>query len=96
MEASSVPKNEFEKVQEENSKLKGILTQTVNNSLTRFTEVFFKCNDPTNNCIQEEMLVELQSSVRKEEDSFVQKIRDLETRLEEYECNGAGDSTAQV
>ena len=42
------------------------------------------------------MLVELQSSVRKEEDSFVKKIRDLETRLEEYECNGAGDSTAQV
>jgi len=65
-------KNEFEKVQDENSKLKGILTQT------------------------EEMLVELQSSVRKEEDSFVKKIRDLETRLEQYEDNGAGDSSAQT
>jgi len=73
MECSSVPKNEFEKVQEENSKLKGILNQT------------------------EEMLVELQSSVRKEEDSFVQKIRDLETRLEEYQCNGAaGDSNSSA
>jgi len=72
LEASSVPKNEFEKVQDENSKLKGILTQT------------------------EEMLVELQSSVRKEEDTFVKKIRDLETRLEQYEDNGAGDSSAQV
>jgi len=72
MEASSVPKTEFEKIQDENSKLKGILTQT------------------------EEMLVELQSSVRKEEDSFVKKIRDLETRLEEYECNAAGDSSAQT
>jgi DNA repair exonuclease SbcCD ATPase subunit len=73
LEFSSVPKNEFEKVQEENSKLKGILNQT------------------------EEMLVELQSSVRKEEDSFVQKIRDLETRLEEYECNGAaGDSNSSA
>ena len=46
--------------------------------------------------VQEEMLVELQSSVRKEEDTFVKKIRDLETRLEQYEDNGAGDSSAQV
>ena len=46
--------------------------------------------------IKEEMLVELQSSVRKEEDTFVKKIRDLETRLEQYEDNGAGDSSAQV
>jgi len=72
LEVSSVPKNEFEKVQDENSKLKGILNQT------------------------EEMLVELQSSVRKEEDTFVKKIRDLETRLEQYEDNGAGDSSAQT
>jgi len=72
LEASSVSKTEFDQVHEENTKLKGILTQT------------------------EEMLVELQSSVRKEEDSFVKKIRDLESRLEEYESHGAGDSSAQT
>ena len=42
------------------------------------------------------MLVELQSSVRKEEDTFVKKIRNLETRLKQYEDNGAADSSAQV
>ena len=44
MEASSVPKNEFEKVQDENSKLKGILTQTVNN-LSTFS-IYMKVRSP--------------------------------------------------